>query len=124
MCLRMFNEGADDFGDESDWAHRAVDLKSVHAGNPGRETVAAAVIDALHESIVAYAEQGFEGVSVAWQEHDWLRGRDITVDMPDRQITGVAAGVDLDGALLVDTASERERVVNGSIVMAGISRQA
>jgi biotin-(acetyl-CoA carboxylase) ligase len=39
--------------------------------------------------------------------------------MADKQITGTAAGVDNDGALLVDTKSGRQRVLSGSIVMAG-----
>ena len=51
----------------------------------------------------------------------WLHGREVTVDLPDGQISGVAAGVDTDGALLVDTGEEKARVVSGSIVTAELT---
>jgi len=41
--------------------------------------------------------------------------------MPDRQITGIAAGVDADGALIIDNHSGKTRVISGSIVMAGLT---
>ena len=48
-----------------------------------------------------------------------MRDREITVDMPDRQVTGIAVGVDDDGALIVNSKNGRTRVISGSIVMAG-----
>ena len=43
------------------------------------------------------------------------------MDMPERQITGIAVGVDGDGALLVDTKEGRRRVISGSIVLASVA---
>jgi BirA family biotin operon repressor/biotin-[acetyl-CoA-carboxylase] ligase len=68
-----------------------------------------------------FAALGFAGFAEAWAKHDWLRQREIVVDLPDRQISGVAAGVDTDGALLVQTASAKMRIVSGSIILAGLS---
>lgn len=107
-----------DLGDESDRVLRAVDLKSMVTDYPARERIAARLIDSLAASIVAFEEHGFGIFSDDWQQHDWLNGKEITVDMPDRQISGVAAGIDADGALLVDTDNERARVISGSIAMA------
>jgi biotin-(acetyl-CoA carboxylase) ligase len=42
--------------------------------------------------------------------------------MPDKQVTGLAVGVDEDGALLVEAKNGRMRVISGSIVMAGERR--
>jgi BirA family biotin operon repressor/biotin-[acetyl-CoA-carboxylase] ligase len=46
-----------------------------------------------------------------YSRHDWLRGRRLR-----NPISGTAAGIDEDGALLVDTDHGVERVVGGSIV--------
>ena len=108
-----------DFGLESDWAHRAVDLKSVRPDYPAREIIAGTLISALHAAIATYEAQGFAAFIDEWRRYDWLLGKEITVDMPERQITGVAAGVDEDGALLVDAEQKATRIISGSIVMAG-----
>jgi hypothetical protein len=39
--------------------------------------------------------------------------------MPDKQVTGVAAGIGEDGTLILDTSDGRVCVLSGSIVMAG-----
>jgi biotin-(acetyl-CoA carboxylase) ligase len=44
---------------------------------------------------------------------------EVTVDMAEKQITGTASGVDEDGALLINTKTGRQRVISGSIVVAG-----
>jgi BirA family biotin operon repressor/biotin-[acetyl-CoA-carboxylase] ligase len=108
-----------DFGAESNWAHKAVDLKSVMPDIPDREIIVGALIDSLYLTFRQFAESGLAAFMDDWRQHDWLRGREITVDMPDRQVTGMAAGVDADGTLLVDTGTGQVRVLSGSIVMAG-----
>ncbi len=107
-----------DVGAESDWAHAAVDLKSISASPPSRDKLAGAIIEHLYATIVQFEELGFDSFVDEWRQYDWLLGKVITVDMPDRQITGIAAGVDSDGALLVDTQDGQRRVISGSIVMA------
>jgi BirA family biotin operon repressor/biotin-[acetyl-CoA-carboxylase] ligase len=117
MNLNLPDGAAD--GIESDWARRPVDIKSVVSTVLPLEVIVAAIIDSLFAAMQTFATQGFPGFAADWAEHDWLRDREVTVDLPDRQITGVAVGVDLDGALLIDTGKEKTRVVSGSIVMAG-----
>lgn len=108
-----------DFGAESDWAHRAVDLKSIMPDHPERELVVGALIDSLYLTFRRYDEAGLPVFMDDWRQHDWLHGREITVDMPDKQVTGEAAGINDDGMLLVDTATGQVKVLSGSIVMAG-----
>jgi BirA family biotin operon repressor/biotin-[acetyl-CoA-carboxylase] ligase len=108
-----------DFGVESDWAHRAIDLNDIQPDSPARELLAGTLIETLYWTFTRFEESGFAGFAGDWQQHDWLRDRDITVDMPDKQVTGTAAGVDDDGALIVNSRSGRTRVISGSIVMAG-----
>lgn len=104
---------------ESDWARQPVDIRSIVTAVPAPDVIAAGVIDGLYGVMQKFAALGLAGFAAEWAEHDWLRGRDVTVDLPERQITGIAAGVDVDGALLIDTGQEKTRVVSGSIVMAG-----
>jgi len=117
LGLNIHLRDAIDFGEDSDWAHRAVDLIGIMDILPEREYLAAAIVEHLYASMAKFEAQGF--VSGDWQQHDWLLDREVTVDMPNKQISGIAAGVDDDGALLIDTKSGRQRVISGSIVMAG-----
>ena len=107
-----------DFGAESDWSGNAVDLKSVRQNTPEREKLAGTMIDHLFCTFCRFDELGLAGFTEDWQQHDWLRDKEITVDLPDKQVTGIAAGIDDDGALLIDSRSGRSRVISGSIVMA------
>ena len=108
-----------DFGVESDWAHSAVDLQSLVGDPPARELLAGTIIDHLYVAFRRFDEYGLAVFMDEWRRRDWLRGKDITVDMPDRQVTGIAAGVDDSGVLLVATSNGEVPVISGSIVMAG-----
>jgi BirA family biotin operon repressor/biotin-[acetyl-CoA-carboxylase] ligase len=108
-----------DFGMETDWARNVVDLKSICDSLPSREELAGIVTSHLLKSFVEFEKEGFAAVVDRWARYDWLLGRDITIDITDRQFSGVGAGVADDGALLVDTDSGIRRVSSGTIVMAG-----
>lgn len=110
-----------DFGTESDWVRHAVDLHGIKQDPPTRELLAATLIEHLYWTCSRFDDSGFAEFAEDWQRHDWLRDRRITVDMPNRQLTGVAAGVDVDGALIVDSQGRRTRVISGSIVMAELT---
>lgn len=106
---------------ESGWTHRAVDLNAISSDPPTREALAGTLIEHLYWTCSRFDDSGFAGFAEQWQRHDWLRDREITVDMPDKQVTGIAVGVDDDGALLVENKSGRMRVISGSIVLAGLT---
>ena len=111
-----------DFAAESDWALSAVDRNSIKQDAPKRELLAGTIVDFLFSTFRKFGEAGFAEFSDEWHSYDWLRDREITVDMPDQQVTGLAVGVDEDGALLVDARNGRMRVISGSIVMVGERR--
>ncbi len=110
-----------DFGAGSDWAYRAVDLHSIMNDAPKRELLAGTIVDCLFTTFRKFEKTGFAEFADEWQGHDWLRAKEVTVDMPDKQVTGIAAGVDDDGALIIESKSGRTRVISGSIVMAGLT---
>ncbi len=106
---------------ESEWAHTPVDLKRLVGQPPPGDLLAGTLVDHLFRVFRRFDEQGLPAFVDEWRRHDWLRGREITVDLPDRQVTGIAAGVDDSGVLLVETADGKVPVISGSIVMAGLA---
>ncbi|MGI9224997.1 MAG: biotin--[acetyl-CoA-carboxylase] ligase [Woeseiaceae bacterium] len=109
-----------DFRVETDGALPVVDLKRHVAELPDRNRIAATLVSGMTKTFVDYDAGGFGVFAERWAEHDWLLGRELTVDLAQRQISGIGAGVADDGALLIDTPSDgRHRVTSGSVVMAG-----
>ena len=102
-------------GDASGWVHRPVDLRSIAIDVPPRERLAATIVGALVDVFARFGELGFSVFVREWQLRDWLKGREIIADMPDGRVAGTAAGVDSDGALIVNAAAGPMRVINGSI---------
>lgn len=117
--LNVCFEQTFELDDESDWAQKAVDLKSIKPDLPDRELMAGTLVDSLLLAIRQFEESGLAGFTDDWRQHDWLHGKKITVDTPARQVNGIAAGIADDGALLVETKDGQERVLSGSIALAG-----
>jgi len=110
-----------DFGIDTNWTRRVVDLTGFADTLPPRDVLAARLIDSLCATFVDYESGGFSRYVQRWSGRDWLLGRELTIDTPQRQVTGVGAGVADDGALLVDTgAGAVHRITSGSVIMAGV----
>lgn len=108
--------------ESSHWSSNAIDLKR-HAGFlPDKNALAASLIDGLQRLLRDYTSGSFEAIRDRWQQHDWLRGRAVAIETPRQQITGVGAGVDRDGALLVETRTAGvQRVTSGTVTMADVA---
>ncbi|MEE8426154.1 MAG: biotin--[acetyl-CoA-carboxylase] ligase [Woeseiaceae bacterium] len=102
----------------STWAHRAIDLKSAMASPPSREELSVAIIDELFAVLSTYASKGFDAFATEWARYDWLLGRAITVDGPGGAASGIADGVDPQGALRVRTPTGTRCIISGSITIA------
>ena len=123
-------EGSLDLGAESRWAQRPVDLKSVTHDPPDRELLAVTLVEHLYRAFRHFDEVGLAGFVDEWRRYDWLRGREITVDMAGRHVPGVAAGLDDRGAVLVDTpgideidGQERERAAREAALRSDLLRR-
>ncbi len=109
-----------DFGIETDWARRVADLTGFAGERPSANILAARLVDKMGATFLQYEAGGFASFARKWPGRDWLLGRELTIDTPQRQVSGVGAGVDDDGALLVDTGGgAHSRITSGSVVMAG-----
>jgi BirA family biotin operon repressor/biotin-[acetyl-CoA-carboxylase] ligase len=109
-----------DLQNKLDLGRSVVDLKSICDVTPAHEEIAGKIATHLLGAYIEFEEQGFEAVVSQWSQYDWLRGREITVHTADRPLSGIAAGIADDGALLVDTAeSGTQRISSGTITVAG-----
>jgi BirA family biotin operon repressor/biotin-[acetyl-CoA-carboxylase] ligase len=101
----------------SDWPHGAIDLATALGTEPpARAALAGALVNELAMVFIDYPSQGFAAYRREWRAADFLRGRAVQLDEPAGPLRGTAAGIDADGALLVETAAgERRRVVAGDV---------
>jgi BirA family transcriptional regulator, biotin operon repressor / biotin---[acetyl-CoA-carboxylase] ligase len=92
-----------------------IDLAS--AGLPGasRNVVAAGLIDSFVQGLLQFEREGLKPFVQKWLEADALRGRPVTVTATDGEAKGVARGIDLDGALLVETPRGLLRFITGDV---------
>jgi BirA family biotin operon repressor/biotin-[acetyl-CoA-carboxylase] ligase len=80
---------------------------------PSRNLLAGAILDELLSMLVEYERFGFAAFRDAWTALDALRDREVQVLVGQTAILGIARGVDLDGALLLETADRTQRFVSG-----------
>jgi BirA family biotin operon repressor/biotin-[acetyl-CoA-carboxylase] ligase len=113
-----------DIGPGLDVDQPVADLAGLADKPPSGEVLAARLIDVLCSTFANYASSGFTPFLGRWSARDWLLGRAVTVDAPGPATSGIGAGIDADGALLLDTAAGVVRITSGSIVTAPGSRRA
>jgi len=82
---------------------------------PSRNAVAAALLNALTATLAEFAQSGFAGFVPAWRALDALADRSISLTLPDRDVLGVARGVDANGLLLIETHGRTESFLSGHV---------
>ena len=82
---------------------------------PQRNVLAAALIGSLCNALDEFAHTGFAAFSGDWQSLDLVAGRAVALHSHEQTVTGVAAGVDEQGALLLRTAQGVKRFVSGDV---------
>ncbi len=87
----------------SGWAQQGIALEHLDGAPADRNGLASAVTDEVAGVFTGYEENGFKAYADLWRRADWLRGRIVSVETPASRVTGEAAGVSDDGALLLET---------------------
>ena len=95
----------------SDLAASATSVALETGRAPGREVVLAGLLDEFDVWRARLEGEGFSPVRDAWRRLSDTLGRRVTVDA----ITGVAADIDADGALLIDVGGSVTRVFAGAV---------
>jgi BirA family biotin operon repressor/biotin-[acetyl-CoA-carboxylase] ligase len=92
------------------------DVASISNEMPQRNRLLAAVLVELAQVLQDFAQHGFAPLRHEWIARHAHQGKPITLSSGDgNTVTGRAAGVAEDGALLVETARGVERFVSGEL---------
>jgi len=93
------------------------DLRQVMTELPDRFVIAAVIIEHLVRTLLKFEGDGFGSFGEQWRRLDWLAGKNIRVETPFGKLDGVASGIDDEGALVVRSGGELERVVSGTVTL-------
>src|SRR5207244_10672562 len=80
----------------------ATDLRGAGLAAPSRNSIAAALLSACLRGLAAFEREGLKPFIEEWRAGDALRGRPGAVSGAGRTGRGLARGVDLPGALLIE----------------------
>jgi BirA family biotin operon repressor/biotin-[acetyl-CoA-carboxylase] ligase len=96
----------------------ATDLASAGLTSPSRNRVAAGLIGRCIDGLIAFERQGLKPFLEEWRNADALRGRPVDVRAVEGAIAhGLARGIDLHGALVVETPQGLERFIAGDVTV-------
>ncbi len=95
---------------------RAVDLHSLGLVRADRNRIVAEAIANVVQGMEQYESNGFSAFAAEWRVADSLSGKTVVVVNADgTHVTGHACGVDIDGALCVQTPAGLQRFVTGDV---------
>jgi BirA family biotin operon repressor/biotin-[acetyl-CoA-carboxylase] ligase len=77
------------------------------------------LLDRLGRHVSIWRDQGFAPIRQAWLERSYPIGAAIRASSAGHVVAGNFAGLDLDGALLLDTPQGQQRIVAGDVVPTG-----
>jgi BirA family biotin operon repressor/biotin-[acetyl-CoA-carboxylase] ligase len=77
------------------------------------------LLAALSDWLMVWQQDGFAAIRGAWLARAHPQGAPLSVHIADRYIAGKFAGLDVDGALLLDTPEGRARIVAGDVSLTG-----
>jgi BirA family biotin operon repressor/biotin-[acetyl-CoA-carboxylase] ligase len=92
-----------------------IDLASAGLKGASRNAVAAGLISAFVQGLLDFERGGLKPFVQKWMDADGLRGRPVTVTGTESATKGIARGIDLDGALLVETPQGLQRFITGDV---------
>jgi BirA family biotin operon repressor/biotin-[acetyl-CoA-carboxylase] ligase len=94
---------------------QATDLAGTGIGAPSRNVAAATLVGSCVRGLVEFERAGLKPFMEEWRAADALRGRAVSVSAPDGTARGVARGIDLHGALLVETPQGVRRFISADV---------
>ena len=94
-----------------------VDLDTALDTRVGRNALLARLIEELFAAAAEFEVYGLEPFLAEWRQADQLAGREVELHLPGRRELGRAAGVDAQGALLVDTDDGRRAFTAGEVTV-------
>lgn len=95
----------------------ATDLLTAGLTQPSRNAVAAALVAQVIRGLLVFEQEGLKPFAEEWRAADALRGRQIDVHTLEGVARGLARGIDLHGALVVETPNGVKRFISGDVTV-------
>jgi BirA family biotin operon repressor/biotin-[acetyl-CoA-carboxylase] ligase len=92
---------------------QATDLAALTAAVPDRNLIIAALAAELVPGLLQFERLGFDAFATEWRAADALAGKPVRVTLDGSSVSGHARGIDLDGALCVQTREGLQRFLTG-----------
>ncbi len=98
-----------------DYPTGVTDLTACLPSPPGPNRLLALVLQHLHGLLGLYASAGFTALRGAWQQRNAFADLPVRIVGEAEALAGICAGVDDDGALLLQTPDGLVRVLSGEV---------
>ena len=79
--------------------------------------LAATLINSVASCMLQFERDGICSFLESWPTFDWLFGREVCIESDNKRFTGIANGINTDGALLVQTEQNIIPVISGSVTL-------
>jgi len=92
-----------------------IDLVGAGVVSPSRNRIAAGLVSSYVRGMLDFEREGLKPFIEEWRQADALRGRPVTVQAVDGVTKGLARGIDLHGALVVETPHGLKKFISGDV---------
>jgi BirA family biotin operon repressor/biotin-[acetyl-CoA-carboxylase] ligase len=96
---------------------QAVDLISALGQPVSRNALAGQLIENCIRGLLQFEQEGLRPFVEEWRNADALRARPIDVAAGNQIVRGIGRGIDLGGALLVETPQGLQRFLSGEVTV-------
>ncbi|HWG76313.1 MAG TPA: biotin--[acetyl-CoA-carboxylase] ligase [Steroidobacteraceae bacterium] len=94
---------------------QATDLSALGGDPCDRNELAAALLAACVSGLAQFEQDGFRSFMGEWRAADALAGKEVLISGQGAAVAGHARGIDMDGALCVQTRDGLQRFVTGEV---------
>ena len=91
-------------------------LETISSDSFDKSQLTASIIVSIMNAIRDYDEYGFGPFFETYKKYDFLKGRNITVERNNDNLSGLNDGISEDGALVIINEIGRHHIINGSII--------
>ncbi|MEZ8131989.1 bifunctional biotin--[acetyl-CoA-carboxylase] ligase/biotin operon repressor BirA [Enterovibrio norvegicus] len=96
---------------DQQWAN----LKDTLSALPDKNTLAAALINGVIDALKEYEVSGMNGFVERWDKFDNFKGRAVKLILGEREVKGIARGINEQGALMLETEAGITPYLGGEI---------
>jgi BirA family biotin operon repressor/biotin-[acetyl-CoA-carboxylase] ligase len=100
---------------------RAADLLALGIQRADRNAIVAALLAHTVGGLMQYERDGFGSFAAEWRAADALAGKAVVVSTPAGSVAGHARGIDIDGALCLQTRDGLQRFVTGDVSVRAVT---